>query len=96
MKNKMRIESPQAAQADDLFQASGATLSKHKLHSPAPEQIRQRAFEIHKAQGGGHGRALDDWLQAEREFLAEQEHPAGFCNWAFGGEWQNTEQLCTK
>jgi hypothetical protein len=42
---------------------------------PSEERIRQRAHEIHKARGGGSGRELDDWLQAERELLAEQEHP---------------------
>ncbi len=46
------------------------------MHSPTPEQIRQRALEIHKARGDGSGHELDDWLQAEREFLAEQERPA--------------------
>jgi hypothetical protein len=37
---------------------------------PTPEQIRQRAYEIHKARGGAAGRELDDWLQAERELQA--------------------------
>jgi hypothetical protein len=44
------------------------------IHSPklppTPEQIRQRAYEIHKARGGAAGRELDDWLQAERELQA--------------------------
>ncbi len=35
--------------------------------APAPEEIRQRAFEIHIERGGIHGYDLDDWLQAERE-----------------------------
>jgi hypothetical protein len=30
-------------------------------------EIARRAFEMYCARGGGHGRALDDWLQAERE-----------------------------
>ena len=34
---------------------------------PTPEQIRQRAQAIYRARGGGPGRELDDWLQAERE-----------------------------
>jgi hypothetical protein len=45
-----------------------------KTH-PTDERIRQRAFEIHKARSGDPGGELDDWLQAERELLAEQEHP---------------------
>jgi len=34
---------------------------------PAPEQIRQRAHEIYLARGGEEGRALNDWLMAEKE-----------------------------
>jgi hypothetical protein len=34
---------------------------------PTPEDIRQRAFEIHIERGGIYGCDLDDWLQAERE-----------------------------
>jgi hypothetical protein len=31
------------------------------------EHIRERAYEIYLERGGGDGRALDDWLQAEIE-----------------------------
>ena len=34
---------------------------------PTPEEIRQRAFEIHIERGGIYGCDLDDWFQAERE-----------------------------
>lgn len=37
-------------------------------------EIARRAFEMYCARGGGHGRALDDWLQAERE-LREAHTP---------------------
>ena len=30
-------------------------------------QIARRAHEIYEARGGNHGKALEDWLQAERE-----------------------------
>lgn len=33
-------------------------------------EIARRAFEVFCARGGQHGRALDDWLQAERELLS--------------------------
>lgn len=76
MKGKPRTGTEETVIVGDPFPGSGATaLSRHKRHSAAPEQIRQRAFAIHKARGGGPGKALDDWLQAEREFLAEQERP---------------------
>jgi HSP20 family protein len=32
------------------------------------DQIRRRAFELFSGRGFGEGRALDDWLAAEREF----------------------------
>jgi len=36
-------------------------------HSPRPEEIRLRAYEIYIERGGVPGNELDDWLQAERE-----------------------------
>jgi hypothetical protein len=35
--------------------------------SPTPEEIRQRAYELHLERGCIHGCDLDDWHQAERE-----------------------------
>ena len=35
------------------------------------ERIARRAYEISQARGGDQGRALDDWLQAEREIDGE-------------------------
>jgi Protein of unknown function (DUF2934) len=34
---------------------------------PTPEEIRQRAYQLHLEGGCVHGRDLDDWLQAERD-----------------------------
>jgi hypothetical protein len=34
-------------------------------------RIARRAHEIYQARGGTHGKALDDWLQAEREIDSE-------------------------
>jgi hypothetical protein len=36
-------------------------------------RIARRAHEIYQARGGEHGKALEDWLQAEREIDAEME-----------------------
>ena len=33
------------------------------------ERIRIRAYLLFEKRGGEHGRALDDWLQAEEEIL---------------------------
>lgn len=43
---------------------------------PTPEEIRQRAYEIHIERGGIHGCDLDDWLEAERE-LQEKYKDSG-------------------
>jgi hypothetical protein len=37
---------------------------------PAPDDVARRAYEIYHSRGGGHGRHLEDWLQAERELRA--------------------------
>ena len=34
-------------------------------------EIRSRAYEIYLARGAEPGRELEDWLQAERELMAE-------------------------
>ena len=39
-------------------------------------RIAQRAHEIYEARGGEHGKALDDWLEAERQIDAEIEQEA--------------------
>ena len=37
------------------------------------DSIARRAHEIYGARGGEHGKALEDWLQAEREIDAMSE-----------------------
>jgi hypothetical protein len=37
----------------------------------AEEKIRSRAYELYQKRGGQDGRALDDWIQAETEFLRQ-------------------------
>lgn len=63
--------------------ASAATPQDRRDDSPsAPEResesyesrmnrIARRAHEIYEARGGQHGKAMEDWLQAEREIDAE-------------------------
>lgn len=36
------------------------------------EKIRLRAYLLFEKRGGEHGRALDDWLQAEEEILRSE------------------------
>jgi len=35
-------------------------------------RIRERAYALHRRQGGHHGQDLEDWLTAEREILSEE------------------------
>jgi hypothetical protein len=37
--------------------------------APQIEEILSRAYEIHRVRGGLFGYDLEDWLQAEREFV---------------------------
>jgi hypothetical protein len=37
-------------------------------NSVVDEEIRRRAYQIYLERGEEHGRDLDDWLQAKREF----------------------------
>lgn len=53
---------------------AGSEQSQGQLTSaPSPEQIRQRAYELHLESGCSHGRDLDDWLRAERELKGKQQ-----------------------
>jgi hypothetical protein len=55
------------------------------ISKPAPRssgesrmnRIARRAHEIYVARGGAHGKALEDWLQAEREIDAEIDRSGG-------------------
>ena len=44
-----------------------STAEQQIQNAPTPEEIRQRAFEIHIERGGFYGCDMDDLLQAERE-----------------------------
>jgi outer membrane protein TolC len=41
--------------------------------TPTHEDIAQRAYVLYEARGREDGHDLDDWLQAERELLEEEE-----------------------
>ena len=50
-----------AADAASLTQENGSRMNR----------IAERAHEIYQSRGGAEGRALEDWLQAEREIDTE-------------------------
>jgi hypothetical protein len=49
---------------------SAVTKQRTKI-IPTEEQIRARAFEIYLTRNGGPGDAHTDWMQAERELIAQ-------------------------
>ena len=51
--------------------SSGNALNESRI-----SRIARRAHEIYQARGGEHGKALEDWLQAEREIDAEMDRDA--------------------
>ena len=53
--------------------AAGSINSRHHPSESRISKIARRAHEIYVARGGEHGKALEDWLQAEREIDAEME-----------------------
>jgi hypothetical protein len=50
-----------------------STPRRHHSNESRISRIARRAHEIYRARGGEHGKALEDWLQAEREIDAEME-----------------------
>jgi hypothetical protein len=47
-----------------ILQSSAPTTD---AQSELQEEVRRRAYELYEERGGGEGRELDDWLQAEAE-----------------------------
>jgi hypothetical protein len=47
--------------------------------TPSPEEVQRRAYELFVQRGGGHGRDLDDWYEAERQLRRQEgkEPPLG-------------------
>jgi hypothetical protein len=61
------------AKANESLELQGGRIQPHAEnssanHAPSQEEITRRAYEIYLERGGLPGRALQDWLQAEREF----------------------------
>lgn len=61
--------------AKDNIQPAGPKLAQtgetRAQNLPTPEEIQQRAYEIHIERGGTHGQDMDNWLQAELELGAK-------------------------
>jgi hypothetical protein len=50
-----------------------ARTAKSTIKMPSPEErIRRRAHELYVRRGNQSGSELNDWLQAEKEFLQDE------------------------
>jgi hypothetical protein len=65
---------PRATDRSPLDEGDPSPSTASSAHRP-PEsrmnRIARRAHEIYEARGGEHGKAIEDWLQAEREIDSE-------------------------
>lgn len=61
-----------------VLQMPEVTASGNGNYSPADleAEIRLRAYEIYEQRGYTNGRAVQDWVEAEREVRSRQEHSA--------------------
>jgi hypothetical protein len=48
-------------------------LSAAPKPSTSSEDVARRAYELFLSRGAEHGRDIDDWLQAERELVWENQ-----------------------
>jgi DUF2934 family protein len=80
MKVAMR-GAPRSAANDTAREQSDEIIAKSQVDMPQQEsrmnRIARRAHEIYEARGGNHGKALGDWLQAEREIDDAMEDREG-------------------
>jgi len=79
---KVAMPGPPRSVANDATQKrSDQIISTSQVELPRQEsrmnRIARRAHEIYEARGGSHGKALEDWLQAEREIDDEMEDTDG-------------------
>lgn len=58
--------------AQDVVEQAPEQASTPEATAELQDCIRHRAYELWEQRGGTHGCHEDDWLQAEREVLAER------------------------
>lgn len=62
--------------AKTMESASPASPQSRTAKNPTQEEIALRAYQIYLERGGAPGNEFEDWIQAERELLAENAKPA--------------------
>jgi hypothetical protein len=65
--DKRRPNAPTAANDNGGGLTPDAMSLKDADLRPSPAEVQRKAFEIYVKRGGGHGRDLDDWFEAERQ-----------------------------
>lgn len=68
--NKQVLTMPEVTSTAQVRKASSVTSQTVDLEG----QIRQRAYEFYQERGCTPGHENEDWLRAEREVLARQNH----------------------
>jgi hypothetical protein len=69
--NKQVLTMPEVTSAAQVRKASPSASS---LTLEFKAQIRQRAYELYQERGCTPGQENEDWLRAEREVMARQNH----------------------
>ena len=67
---------PDPGRPDEAEATATSTTARQPSESRI-SRIAKRAHEIYEARGGEHGKAIEDWLQAEREIDEEMEQRRG-------------------
>jgi Protein of unknown function (DUF2934) len=70
--NKQVLTMPEAGSTPLVRKTSSPAANPQSLDLDA--QIRQRAYELYQEHGSAPGHENQDWLQAEHEVLARQNH----------------------
>jgi hypothetical protein len=71
--NKQVLTMPEATSTPQPRKASSPANSQN-VDLEVEVQVRQRAYELYQEHGCTPGHENEDWLQAEREVMARQNH----------------------
>jgi Protein of unknown function (DUF2934) len=69
----LKVMTDGTSQRDQTLRGPMNANGRHHSTESRISKIARRAHEIYQARGGEHGKALEDWLQAEREIDAEMD-----------------------
>lgn len=70
--NKQVLTMPEVTSLPQVRKAVAASANSQNVEFEA--QVRQRAYELYQERGCTPGQENEDWLRAENEVLARQNH----------------------